>query len=127
MNLLDTHTLVWAVHDPARLSPAARRVIEDGDFSVSGASLWEMIVKKGRATALVADPLPWWKTYVARTGVRVLSIDPEHIERLDGLPGPNGDPFDRILICQCLVQGLRLVTKDALIRDHYQGHVSCVW
>ena len=127
MNLLDTHAFVWAINDPSKLSPAARRVVEEGKFMVSGASLWEMIVKKGRSTALVTDPLPWWKTYASRIGIKVLSIDPVHIEYLDVLPGPNWDPFDRILICQCIVNGLRLVTKDTLIRDHYQGHLNCVW
>jgi PIN domain nuclease of toxin-antitoxin system len=127
VNLLDTHAFVWAINDPDRLSPAARHVIENGEFVVSGASLWEMIVKKGRSTALVTDPLPWWRTYVPRTGVKVLPINPDHIEHLDTLPGPNWDPFDRILICQCIVNGLCLVTKDALIRDRYQGHLNCVW
>ena len=127
MNLLDTHVFVWSINDPDRLSPSARRVIEEGNFVVSGASLWEMIVKKGRPTALIADPLPWWKVYVLRTGVKVLSIEPTHIEHLDILPGPNRDPFDRILICQCIVNGLRLVTEDASIRDHYQGHLHCIW
>jgi PIN domain nuclease of toxin-antitoxin system len=127
VNLLDTHVFVWAINDPDRLSPAARRVVEEGNFLVSSASLWEMIGKKGRSTALVADPLPWWKTYVPQTGVKVLSIDPVHIEYLDLLPGPNWDPFDRILICQCIVKGLRLVTKDGVIRDHYQGHLHCIW
>ena len=127
MNLLDTHALVWAFHEPDRLSPAARRVAQNADFAVSSASLWEMLVKKGRATALVRDPLAWWRTYISRSGIRVLSIEPAHIEHLDALPGPNWDPFDRILICQCVTEGLKLVTKDSLIRDHYQHHLPIVW
>ena len=127
MNLLDTHIFIWAINDPDRLSPSARRVIDEDNFVVSGASLWEMIGKKGRPTAPVVDPLPWWKAYVSRTGVKVLSIDPAHIEYLDVLPGPNWDPFDRILMCQCIVNGLTLVTKDGSIRDYYQERLHCIW
>lgn len=127
MNLLDTHVFVWAINAPDRLSPAARRVIEDGNFVVSCASLWEMIAKKGRSTAPVPDPVPWWKGYVKRTGVKVLAIDPEHVAYLDVLPGPIDDPHDRILMAQCVINGLRLVTKDHMIRGHYQGHLSIVW
>jgi PIN domain nuclease of toxin-antitoxin system len=47
MNLLDTHALVWAVNAPRRLSPTARRIIEEGAVMVSAASLWEMLLKKG--------------------------------------------------------------------------------
>ena len=68
-----------------------------------------------------------WKAYIPRTGAKVLPIDSFHIEHLDILPGPNRDLFDRILMCQCIVNGLRLVTKDASIRDHYQGHLNCIW
>lgn len=127
MNLLDTHTFVWSINEPGRLSPAARSIVQEGKFVVSCASLWEMIGKKGRPTALVADPLAWWRHYIPRTGVKVLSINPGHIEYLDVLPGPNRDPFDRILMSQCIIEGLRLVTKDGAIRDHYQGHLNCVW
>ena len=35
MNLLDTHALVWAIDEPARLSRAARQVIERREFVVS--------------------------------------------------------------------------------------------
>ena len=84
-----------------------------------------MIGKKGRASAPIHDPLPWWKSYIPRQ--KVLSIAPEAVEYLDVLPGPTGILFDRILMAQCIVGGLRLVTKDRAIRDHYQGHLNCVW
>ena len=127
VDLLDTHTLVWALNAPERLSPAARRIVEDGDIVVSAASLWEMLLKKGRRAEIVPDPAAWWRRYVRQAGVRVLAIQDNHIGHLDALPPHHADPFDRILICQCMDEGLRLVTRDAEIRDHYQGLVSVVW
>ena len=58
--LLDTHTVVWALAWPERLSHAARAAIETGLIAVSVASYWEMINKKGRATAPIAEPASWW-------------------------------------------------------------------
>ncbi len=47
--LLDTHVLLWAAGEPARLSASARRLISDTNneplFSV--ASLWEIAIKRG--------------------------------------------------------------------------------
>lgn len=42
--LLDTHLLLWAVASPERLSPAARKLLEDpgNELLFSAASLWEI-------------------------------------------------------------------------------------
>ena len=128
MNLLDTHVLVWAVNAPERLSPTARRIIEEGAVTVSTASLWEMLLKKGNPkNEIVPDPLSWWERHVVRRGVNILDIRWRHVGYLDTLPVFHKDPFDRILMCQSISEGWRLVTQDPVIRDHYQGSVTCVW
>jgi PIN domain nuclease of toxin-antitoxin system len=127
VNLLDTHAIVWGLSDPDRLSAAARRIVAEGNFVVSCVSLLDLINKKRRSTALLSDPLPWWRTYVEKSGIPVLSIDPDHIAHLDVLPGPVRDPVDRILMAQCIVNGLRLVTVDRQIRDNYQDHLHIIW
>ncbi|MCK9513856.1 MAG: hypothetical protein M0R28_21875 [Pigmentiphaga sp.] len=45
--LLDTHLLLWAAGDSARLSPVARRLILDtgNTLMFSVASLWEITIK----------------------------------------------------------------------------------
>jgi PIN domain nuclease of toxin-antitoxin system len=45
--LLDTHAYVWAMSAPDRLSPAARRAIEDRRRTVlvSAATAWEMAIE----------------------------------------------------------------------------------
>ena len=47
--LLDTHLLVWAMGDPARLGPALRELLEDPQHTLcfSVASLWELVIKAG--------------------------------------------------------------------------------
>jgi PIN domain nuclease of toxin-antitoxin system len=43
--LLDTHLLLWAVAEPRKLPPGARKRIEQSDVFVSAASLWEVSIK----------------------------------------------------------------------------------
>ena len=45
--LLDTHTLLWAVINPEKLSRRAARIIDDksGVMLVSAASAWEIAIK----------------------------------------------------------------------------------
>ena len=43
--LLDTHLLLWAVAEPRKLPPGARKRIEEADVFVSAASLWEVSIK----------------------------------------------------------------------------------
>ena len=73
MFLLDTHVLVWPVHTPGRLSPTARRAIEEKNYFISCASLWEMISKKGKPTSMVADPLEWWEERFVSTSIVIVS------------------------------------------------------
>ena len=41
-----------------------------------------------------------------------------HIRRLDALPSPHKDPFDRLLIAQALEEQLSLVSVDEQIRRY---------
>ena len=87
-----------------------------------------MLLKKGHPkNEIVPDPAGWWQKHVVGRGVKILDMEWRHVQQLDVLPLFHKDPFDCILMCQCIVEGLRLVTHDQIIRDHYQGLLNCVW
>jgi PIN domain nuclease of toxin-antitoxin system len=113
--LTDTHTLVWALSDPEALGSAAREALARSPFTASVDNLWELVLKTRKPGALVADPLPWWEKYVARSGIRVLAIRTRHIVSLAGLPDLHKDPFDRVLVTQALAEGFTLASKDAIL------------
>ena len=46
---------------------------------------------------------------------------PLHLTRL---PEMHKDPFDRMLICQAIVQGLVILTPDELIMQY---PIRCIW
>lgn len=115
MFLLDTHVLVWAVTRPERLSRSAREAIETGPVVVSVASLWEMVNKKGRASAPVAEPGFWWSQHVMRREIPVFPIRFSHVAQVEAMHWPHQDPYDRILCAQAIVEGATLVTADRTI------------
>ena len=124
--LLDTQVLIWAFHKPERLSRTALAIVESGKGAVSAVSLWELLIKKDKPTALIADPAAWWRRFVTLQGVEVLPIHAYHIAHLETLPLHHRDPFDRMLICQSLHEGSPLVTSDQEIH-RYHGIIHPTW
>ena len=116
--LLDTHALVWAVAEPHRLAPAVRLLVENQEYAMSVASLWELINKKGKRDAPVKDPAAWWHRYVVEPQTPVIPIRSSHVLYLDQLPWHHRDPYDRILMAQSIVEKMPLVTADAEIRKY---------
>ena len=114
--LLDTHLLLWALADPARLPPATRPLIENADVYVSAASIWEISIKAALGK-LSADP----REVVAAlepAGFLQLPISVEHAARVASLPPVHRDPFDRLLVAQALVEPMRLLTTDAALAGY---------
>lgn len=57
-------------------------------------------------------------------GVRLLQIRPAHLYRLEGLPTHHRDPFDRLLVCQALVEDLPVIGGDEVFARY---GVRVVW
>jgi PIN domain nuclease of toxin-antitoxin system len=115
---LDTHALVWAVAEPERLGPGIRLLIENQQYTLSVASLWELINKTGKPDAPVKDPAAWWQHYVVEPQTPVLSIRSSHVLYLEHLPWHHRDPYDRILMAQSVVEKMPLVSADQQIRQY---------
>ena len=125
--LLDTHVLLWAAYDPARLSTRASNLILDPANSLyfSVASLWEVAIKSslGRADFSI-DPAELRLSLVANE-YGELPIEAAHVLRLATLPPLHADPFDRMLLAQAMAEGFVLLTQDAKVID-YGGPVWAV-
>lgn len=111
--LLDTHSLVWAIDTPEILSNSARQAIERGPVYLSVVSLWELIIKRKKDSALLADPVDWWNRHVSANAMMVLPVTAAHIAYLERLPEIHRDPFDRVLLCQAAIEDLTLITRDS--------------
>ncbi len=125
--LLDTHVLLWAAGSPAQLPPAARALLEDPNIELvfSAASLWEVAIKRGLGRADFQVDARVLRRGLLDNGYLELPITSEHTVFIDSLPPVHKDPFDRILIAQATVEGITLITSDALIA-RYPGPIRSI-
>lgn len=123
--LLDTHIALWAVVGSRRLAPRAKELIlAADDVFVSGASLWEIAIKH----ALGRGDMPISSTQAQQAfsdaGYALLDIRPSHALAVERLLPIHGDPFDRMLVAQALVEPITLITRDALVASYSSAIVK---
>ena len=125
--LLDTQLLLWAAGQPERLSPRAKRLLNDqnNELLFSAASLWEITIKStlGREDFRVEPRV--LRRALLDNGHVELPITSEHAVSVDSLPPLHKDPFDRLLLAQALVEGIILLTADEQLA-RYRGPVRKV-
>ena len=119
--LLDTHVFLALIEKRLQaLSPSIHRLIteDDGAFYVSVVSLWEIAIKWRLGKLQIAPALGTLPELISGLGMGLISINEEHaLAAVD--PEPNTrDPFDRMLLAQCQVEQLRLVTLDRALVMH---------
>lgn len=122
--LLDTHVLLWAAGSPDQLPAAARPLLEDpsNELLFSSASLWEIAIKRSLDRAdFQVDPRVLRRGLLDNAYIE-LPITSEHAVFIDSLPPIHKDPFDRILVAQAMVEGITLLTADALVAQ-YPGSI----
>ena len=115
--LLDTHILLWALDQPARLDSGTRALLEDPTNEVlfSAASIWEIAIKVrlGRADFPVR---PEAIAQAARdTGFTELPVRADAAARVADMPLHHRDPVDRLLVAQAITEPMRLYTADPLL------------
>jgi PIN domain nuclease of toxin-antitoxin system len=119
--LLDTHIFLWFISGDSRLSTDVRDAIRDSDNEIylSVVSVWESIVKY----QLGKLPLPEApETYLPKQRnlhqIASLALDETSVAQLARLPPLHRDPFDRMLICQAVQNGLIIATVDPAVRAY---------
>ena len=125
--LLDTHTFLWWCLGAEQLSPHARDMIADGrnEIFFSAASVWEIAIKtgKGRLT-LPEEPGHFISSRMSLHRFLPLPVQISHALRVYDLPPHHADPFDRLLVAQCQMESMPLITKDEEIQRY---EVEIIW
>ena len=118
--LLDTHIALWSVINDARMPASVRDMIVNpaNDILVSVASLWEIAIKyplarQGRGSMPVSAREA--RDEFRQAGFRILGITEDHAIAVETLPLLHGDPFDRLIIAQALIEPARLLTRDKAV------------
>ena len=125
--LLDTCTFLWIMLDAPELSKDARGLFSDptNEVFLSAVSAWEISVKY----SLGKLPLPQApEVFIPqnRSADRITSLPltEADVVQIPGIPTLHKDPFDRMLVCQALAEGLTLLTPDPAIKAY---PVATIW
>jgi PIN domain nuclease of toxin-antitoxin system len=125
--LLNTHTLIRALDDPAKLSPAATTALQDpgNDLLLSAATVWELAIKVGQGELTLSLPyLQWMNRAMTDLELTILPVTVEYADRQAGLSTHHKDPFDRLIVAQALVEGVPVVCADPIFAAY---GVSRLW
>jgi len=124
--LLDTHSLIWFLNGDEKLSDKVKIAIEDSNNSkiVSIASIWEIAIKISLDKFRFPKGFKHFLDMVEENGLEILPITFEHAMVLSTLEFIHRDPFDRLLIAQCMADNLILATKDDNIKRY---NIQTIW
>jgi PIN domain nuclease of toxin-antitoxin system len=113
--LLDTHTFLWWLDDPALLAESARKAIADGKnlVYVSAAVAWEIAIKRSLGKLNAPEDL---EAAMAANRFLPLPVTVPHALAVATLPDHHRDPFDRLLIAQARHEGFQLVSRDPFMK-----------
>ncbi len=119
--LIDSHIFIGLARRSLKVDyPKLAGIVADpqNQCLLSVASIWEITIKVrlGKLDAgLKPDKI---EVYCDGAAIQILPISLEHaIAQLSPEP-PTRDPFDRMLLAQCAVENMKLVTVDRLLAGH---------
>jgi PIN domain nuclease of toxin-antitoxin system len=125
--LIDTHCFLWMLTEPELLRGSCRELIanEENVVVLSAVSALEIAIKTSRGKFELPDPpselIP---RVVEELRLTVLPVSLSHALRVAELPFHHGDPFDRLLIAQCQIEQIPLMTADTAIAAY---DVEVIW
>lgn len=119
--LLDTHILLGTLENDTIKFPAfIRRILDDpaNEFYASVVSVWEIAIKFRIGKLPLTFNLEDTPGMIRNVDMTLIPINEHHA--LAGVePEPaTRDPFNRLLLAQCAMEGFRLVTIDRALMDH---------
>jgi PIN domain nuclease of toxin-antitoxin system len=129
--LLDTHTLLWTIGKTDELSEKVIHELKNANHEllVSAVSLWEIALKHSLGKLIISFETKKIPEYCERMGFELIPLEALTALNSQLLPQKNDhkDPFDRMLIYQCIVSGYTLVSRDTKIKAYIEDGLKCLW
>lgn len=129
--VLDTHALLWAIGKSDELSAEVVNYITDNENEVyvSAVSLWEIALKYSLGKLALDFDIGNIPKYCNQMGFYMIPLAPQ--EALDSLKLPlrenHKDPFDRMLIYQCISHQYTLISKDSKMKFYQEDGLNYIW
>ena len=87
-------------------------------------SFWEMAIKNNIGKLELPDSILRIMEVCVGKSFLLLEIKAPHLDLLSKLPMIHKDPYDRLLVCQAMSEGLTLITIDEHIIKY---NVETLW
>lgn len=116
MILVDSHALLWLLSGRGRFGPHAEAALrEAGAVYASAASVWELTIKSMLGKVRLPDR---FEDAISEQGLLTLDVSPAHGAGIRRFPEiARHDPFDRLLVSQAELEGMRLMTADHILLE----------
>ena len=131
--LLDSHILIWALFDDAKLPEKAFRIINDPNNEIyySAASIWEVEIKHLKSPEKIPVSGHTLAQWCEAADMIELPVFKEHIYLIGSLSrsssaAAHNDPFDRVLISQAKAENMFFLTHDSMLADYTEACVITV-
>jgi PIN domain nuclease of toxin-antitoxin system len=118
--LVDTQVFLWAVQQPEKLPTRllAQLSAPGAELYLSVASVWEAKLKHEAGKLPLKDDVRNLARDFTGDAARIIPVTLEHAGHILADPPPTKDPFDRMLLSQCDLGGMSLITADAALQAH---------
>lgn len=115
--LLDTCIIIWILEDDQKNLSKFMEILTDSKntFFVSLASYWEMAIKNSIGKLNIPDNMI---SKVEESGIKWLNIQLEHLDQVRKLPPIHNDPFDRLIVAQAQLEGMKILTRDPKVSQY---------
>ncbi|GAB1455090.1 type II toxin-antitoxin system VapC family toxin [Spirochaetota bacterium] len=114
--LLDTHVFLWSIANIKELSKDVIKILrnKDNEIYISSVTLWEIAIKtrigKLDITGTSIDQL---STIIKKLEYSQISLTSEDaLGYINLKESTHKDPFDRMLIWQCINRNIIMISKD---------------
>ncbi len=129
--LLDTHTLIWAITDPKKLSKSLQEILQntDNEVYVSVISFWEISLKYSIGKLYLEDLSPDdFLNASIQTGFKILPLEAKITSNYYKLTASyHKDPFDRMLIWEAIQRKFVLMSKDGNVRKYVSEGLKVIF
>ncbi|MCP1381336.1 type II toxin-antitoxin system VapC family toxin [Runella salmonicolor] len=129
--LLDTHTLIWAITEPQKLSATAKKVLinSENEILVSAVSFWEISLKYSIGKLTLEGYMPEdFPTAAIATGFKVIPLTAETTSTYHRLKASyHRDPFDKMLIWQAIQHNFTLISCDENVHKYESEGLKVIW
>jgi PIN domain nuclease of toxin-antitoxin system len=129
--LLDTHSFLWAVFEPKKLSKSARDSITDpkNRVVVSSITFWEIALKSALGKLELVNCLPDELPATAiQMGLELIDLEADVAANFYRLPKQfHKDPFDRMIIWLAIQKKFILISKDNQFNTYSKYGLKTAW